>query len=176
MQERVNNDNCFARLWGSVGEKTCENANQKIKYSMNQLPVTTYVLLSLLLSAESAVLLDLLLSLPEELSHLDYKKLKGHMYKCYIDLTAHYKNEKSTRKAKISPLVNNNEDLPKTCYNVPSAGNSFSQEQEDISSTPSSTSGTASTSSTDWKTLGICPLNSFWFPLDILAQKKEILD
>ncbi|KAK9404366.1 snRNA-activating protein complex subunit 2 [Crotalus adamanteus] len=54
---------------------------------------------------ESAVLLDLLLSLPEELSHLDYKKLKGHMYKCYIDLSAHYKNEKSTMKAKFSPLI-----------------------------------------------------------------------
>uniref|UniRef100_A0A2D4GRW7 snRNA-activating protein complex subunit 2 n=2 Tax=Micrurus corallinus TaxID=54390 RepID=A0A2D4GRW7_MICCO len=125
---------------------------------------------------ESAVLLDLLLSLPEELSHLDYKKLKGHMYKCYIDLSAHYKNEKSTRKAKISPLVNNNEDLPETFYNVPSVGNSFSQEKGDTSSSISSTSVTASTSSTDWKTLGICPLNSFWFPLDILAQKKEILD
>ncbi|XP_058034122.1 snRNA-activating protein complex subunit 2 [Ahaetulla prasina] len=125
---------------------------------------------------ESAVLLDLLLSLPEELSHLDYKKLKGHMYKCYIDLSGHYKNEKSTRKAKINTLVNNNEELPETFYNVPSAGNSFSQEQEDTSSNASSTSGTASTSSTDWKTLGICPLNSFWFPLDILAEKKEILD
>ncbi|KAL7985185.1 hypothetical protein Chor_003755 [Crotalus horridus] len=125
---------------------------------------------------ESAVLLDLLLSLPEELSHLDYKKLKRHMYKCYIDLSAHYKNEKSTMKAKFSPLVNHNEDLPETFYNVPSAENNFSKKQEDTSSNTCSTSGTTSTPSADWKTLGICPLNSFWFPLDILAQKKEILD
>uniref|UniRef100_A0A8C5T0J2 snRNA-activating protein complex subunit 2 n=1 Tax=Laticauda laticaudata TaxID=8630 RepID=A0A8C5T0J2_LATLA len=124
---------------------------------------------------ESAVLLDLLSSLPEELSHLDYKKLKGHMYKCYTDLSAHYKNEKNTRKAKINPLVNNSEGLPETFYNVPSVGNSFSQEQGGTSCR-ASLSVTASTSSTDWKTLGICPLNSFWFPLDILAHKKEILD
>ncbi|XP_070601178.1 snRNA-activating protein complex subunit 2 [Erythrolamprus reginae] len=119
---------------------------------------------------ESAVLLDLLLSLPEELHHLDYKKLQGHMYKCYIDLSAHHKNENTTGKAKINPPVNNNEDLPETFYNAPLAGNSFSQEQADTSSS-ASTSGTASTSSTDWKTLGICPLNSFWFPLDILTPK-----
>lgn len=98
------------------------------------------------------------------------------MYKCYIDLSAHYKNEKSRMKAKFSPLVNNNEDLPETFYNVPSAGNSFSKKQEDTSPSTCSTSGTTATPSTDWKTLGICPLNSFWFPLDILAQKKEILD
>ncbi|XP_007432726.1 snRNA-activating protein complex subunit 2 [Python bivittatus] len=124
---------------------------------------------------ESAVLLDLLLSLSEELSHLDYKKLKGHMHKCYMDLSAHSTNEKSRMKAEISQLVNHNEDLHET-YDVPSARNSFSQHQEDISSSASSTSGTTSASSTDWKTLGICPLNSFWFPLDILAQKRESLD
>ncbi|XP_063153822.1 snRNA-activating protein complex subunit 2 [Candoia aspera] len=124
---------------------------------------------------ESAVLLDLLLSLPEELNHLDYKKLKRHMHKCYMDLSAHCTEEESRMKAEISQLVNNNEDLHETFYDVPSARNSFSQEQEDTSSRASSTSGTTSTSM-DWKTLGICPLNSFWFPLDILAQKRESSD
>lgn len=98
------------------------------------------------------------------------------MYKCYIDLSAHYKNEKSRMKGKFKPLVNINEDLPETFYNVPSAGDSFSKKQEDTSSSTCTTSGTTPTPFTDWKTLGICPLNSFWFPLDILAQKKEILD
>ncbi|CAI5777381.1 Uncharacterized protein PODLI_1B003901 [Podarcis lilfordi] len=39
---------------------------------------------------ESAVVLDLLLSLPEELGFLDFKKLKSHMHKCYTELNTHY--------------------------------------------------------------------------------------
>ncbi|XP_062996361.1 snRNA-activating protein complex subunit 2 [Elgaria multicarinata webbii] len=123
---------------------------------------------------ESAVLLDLLLSLPEELGCLDFKKLKSHMHKSYIELGAHYTGEKSRMKTGASHFANNSEELNDSFLHVHPATTSLPQQQEGTSTSASSKGDTAS--AMDWKTLGICPLNSFLFPLDILARKGESLD
>ncbi|XP_033008325.1 snRNA-activating protein complex subunit 2 isoform X2 [Lacerta agilis] len=120
---------------------------------------------------ESAVVLDLLLSLPEELGFLDYKKLKSHMHKCYTELNTHYTGERSRMKEGNQP-VNNNGEL---FLHVQPATSGLPQ-QESSSSPTTSQDDATSASAMDWKTLGICPLNSFLIPLDILARKEEIFD
>ncbi|XP_061488622.1 snRNA-activating protein complex subunit 2 [Rhineura floridana] len=120
---------------------------------------------------ESAVLLDLLLSLPEELGFLDFKKLKSHMHKCYMELSAHYTGEKNKMK-EASQAANSSEEP-----HVHPATSCLPQQQEHTTSANSETD-TASpfASAMDWKTLGICPLNSFLFPLDVLVRKEESFD
>ncbi|XP_053099423.1 snRNA-activating protein complex subunit 2 [Hemicordylus capensis] len=121
---------------------------------------------------ESAVLLDLLLSLPEELGFLDFKKLRSHMHKCYMDLSACHAGERSGKQAESSQSANSSGKL----YDSPlQTANSHLPHQEGSSSTTTS-DNTAQPSAFDWKTLDICPLNSFLLPLDILAQKKESSD
>lgn len=126
-------------------------------------------------SAESAVLLDLLLSLPEELGYLDFKKLKSHMNKRYMELRARYTSEKSRPQAETNQPENNIEELHDTFLHVDPA-TSCLQQQEGGSSVAHSKDETTVPSAVDWKTLGICPLNSFMFPLDILARKSKELD
>ncbi|XP_020638860.3 snRNA-activating protein complex subunit 2 [Pogona vitticeps] len=123
---------------------------------------------------ESAVLLDLLLSLPEELGYLDFKQLKSHMNKRYRELRARYTSEKSRTQAEASQPENSKE-LQDTCLHMDPA-TSCLQQQEGGSSVACSKDEATAPSAVDWKTLGICPLNSFTFPLDILARKKEGLD
>ncbi|KAF7253549.1 snRNA-activating protein complex subunit 2 [Varanus komodoensis] len=122
---------------------------------------------------ESAVLLDLLLSLPEELGCLDFKKLKTHMYKCYIDLTTNCTGERSRANAEATQPVNKNENL--NSFHVFPDPSSLPQQQQG-SSPASSKDDTAPAFTMDWKTLGICPLNSFLLPLDILARKSKCLN
>ncbi|XP_042319959.1 snRNA-activating protein complex subunit 2 [Sceloporus undulatus] len=120
---------------------------------------------------ESAVLLDLLLSLQEELGCLDFKKLENHMYKCYLELNGHY-TEKSRTQAEASPSVNNGKDSCDELFHM-HPETSCLQEQEGTNSLASSKGDETPSSVINWKTLGICPLNSFMFPLDLLAQKGE---
>ncbi|KAJ6659441.1 hypothetical protein lerEdw1_018675 [Lerista edwardsae] len=124
---------------------------------------------------ESAVVLDLLLSLPEELGFLDFKKLKSHMHKSYMDLRARYKGERSKMQAESSQPARNNKELQDTTLNSHTAS-SPQQEEGTSCTTSASKSDKTQASTTDWKALGICPLNSFSFPLDMLSQKKESLD
>uniref|UniRef100_A0A8D0DY60 snRNA-activating protein complex subunit 2 n=1 Tax=Salvator merianae TaxID=96440 RepID=A0A8D0DY60_SALMN len=119
---------------------------------------------------ESAVLLDLIFSLPEELSFLDFKRLESHAHKCYVKLTTHY-SEEITRMQEASWPASSGEEL-----NVFPCVHSTSHIPEDKEGTSSSEAPRGSktpTSATDWKSLGICPLNSFLFPLDMLARKEE---
>lgn len=136
--------------------------------------VSRALLLSyVLFSAESAVILDLLLSLPEELSFLDFKKLKSHMYKCYMDLTSQYTNEKSRQQQDSSQTANASGKKHNSIFNVHSSTGCLPPKQEGTNSMPSSKINTAEPPAWDWKALGICPLNSFLLPADILVLQKE---
>ncbi|XP_028589644.2 snRNA-activating protein complex subunit 2 isoform X2 [Podarcis muralis] len=121
---------------------------------------------------ESAVVLDLLLSLPEELGFLDFKKLKSHMHKCYTELNTHYTGERSRMKEGNQPVNNNGELFP----HVQPATSGLPLQEESSSSPTTSKDDATSASAMDWKTLGICPLNPFLFPLAILARKEESFD
>lgn len=126
--------------------------------------------------SESAVLLDLLLSLPEELGFLDFKKLKSHMHKSYMDLNARYEGEGSKMQMESSQPANSRE-LQDPTLNSPAANSHLLIQEGDTSCTTptaASKSDKTQTSVMDWKMLGICPLNSFSFPLDMLSRKKEI--
>ncbi|KAL8178855.1 UNVERIFIED_CONTAM: hypothetical protein K2H54_057220 [Gekko kuhli] len=125
---------------------------------------------------EAAVILDLLLSLPEELVSLDIKKLRSHMCKCYVELNGHYAGEKSRTQADSSQPNSSSRHLHNTSLPVYRITNCHPEHKENASSTDASSADALEASVMDWKTLGICPLNSFLFPLDILAQKKMSLD
>nr|XP_048676323.1 snRNA-activating protein complex subunit 2 isoform X2 [Caretta caretta] len=171
---------------------------------------------------ESAVVLDLLMSLPEELSNLDYDGLKRHMHRSYRELTA--QKPDGSRKGS-DPGASAGElaaDLPSAsvdCERPPTANLSASctlptelaqpsvnekrpsrsgeceqgtQEtpQPSVSPSPSPAQHSAShgqlppplhsagidAQKSVWKDLGICPLNLFLVPLELLARKGGSLD
>lgn len=128
-----------------------------------------------LIYAEAAVVLDLLLSLPEELVFLDIMKLRSHMNKCYKELKSHYTGERSKTQADSSQ-PNSSSTSHSTSLPVYQITNCHLQPQENASSTGASSVDALEASTMDWKTLGICPLNSFLLPLDILTQKKISLE
>ncbi|XP_077190249.1 snRNA-activating protein complex subunit 2 [Paroedura picta] len=125
--------------------------------------------------AEAAVVLDLLLSLPEELVFLDIMKLKNHMYKCYAELNGHYAGERRTQ-ADSSQSNNSSRDSCHMSLPVYQITNCHPQHKEFASSTDAPSAEAPEASVMDWKTLGICPLNSFLLPLDILVRKEMNLD
>ncbi|XP_048676324.2 snRNA-activating protein complex subunit 2 isoform X3 [Caretta caretta] len=171
---------------------------------------------------ESAVVLDLLMSLPEELSNLDYDGLKRHMHRSYRELTA--QKPDGSRKGS-DPGASAGElaaDLPSAsvdCERPPTANLSASctlptelaqpsdnekrpsrsgeceqgtQEtpQPSVSPSPSPAQHSAShgqlppplhsagidAQKSVWKDLGICPLNLFLVPLELLARKGGSLE
>ncbi|XP_074825919.1 snRNA-activating protein complex subunit 2 isoform X2 [Natator depressus] len=169
---------------------------------------------------ESAVVLDLLMSLPEELSNLDYDGLKRHMHRSYRELTAQQPD--GSRKGS-DPGASAGElaaDLPSAsvdCERPPTANLSVSctlptelaqpsdnqkrpsrsgeceqgtQETPQPSVSPSPAQHSAShgqlppplhsagidAQKSVWKDLGICPLNLFLVPLELLARKGGSLD
>ncbi|XP_077688429.1 snRNA-activating protein complex subunit 2 isoform X3 [Eretmochelys imbricata] len=169
---------------------------------------------------ESAVVLDLLMSLPEELSNLDYDGLKRHMHRSYRELTA--QKPDGSRKGS-DPGASAGElaaDLPSAsvdCERPPTANLSASctlqtelaqpsdnekrpsrsgeceqgtQETLQPSVSPSPAQHSAShgqlppplhsagidAQKSVWKDLGICPLNLFLVPLELLARKGGSLD
>ncbi|XP_008107661.2 snRNA-activating protein complex subunit 2 [Anolis carolinensis] len=124
---------------------------------------------------ESAVLLDLLLSLPEELECLDFNKLKSHMYKCYRELNGRYTGNKNGTQAESSQSVNSGRDQHDIFFHI-HPNSSCCQQQEGANSHSSSKNDEASSSAINWKTLGICPLNSFMFPLDLLTRKGDAVE
>ncbi|XP_043382992.1 snRNA-activating protein complex subunit 2 isoform X5 [Chelonia mydas] len=169
---------------------------------------------------ESAVVLDLLMSLPEELSNLDYDGLKRHMHRSYRELTAQQPDgsrKGSDPGASAGELAT---DLPSAsidCERPPTANLSVSctlptelaqpsdnqkrpsrsgeceqgtQETPQPSVSPSPAQHSAShgqlppplhsagidAQKSVWKDLGICPLNLFLVPLELLARKGGSLD
>ncbi|XP_075774294.1 snRNA-activating protein complex subunit 2 isoform X1 [Pelodiscus sinensis] len=169
---------------------------------------------------ESAVVLDLLMSLPEELSNLDYAGVKSHMQRSYKELTA--QQPEGSRKGS-DPGAGAGEQVAETpsasvsCETPPPASLSVScmapaelakpsDHQERTSRSGESEQGTQETSlpsvhpSPDqpsashgqlplplpgptaaaqkqvWKDLGVCPLNLFLLPLELLSRKGDSVD
>ncbi|XP_075774296.1 snRNA-activating protein complex subunit 2 isoform X3 [Pelodiscus sinensis] len=171
-------------------------------------------------AAKSAVVLDLLMSLPEELSNLDYAGVKSHMQRSYKELTA--QQPEGSRKGS-DPGAGAGEQVAETpsasvsCETPPPASLSVScmapaelakpsDHQERTSRSGESEQGTQETSlpsvhpSPDqpsashgqlplplpgptaaaqkqvWKDLGVCPLNLFLLPLELLSRKGDSVD
>ncbi|XP_043351745.1 snRNA-activating protein complex subunit 2 isoform X3 [Dermochelys coriacea] len=169
---------------------------------------------------ESAVVLDLLMSLPEELNNLDYDGLKSHMHRSYRELTAQQPDgsgKGSDPGASAGELAT---DLPSASVDCerPSTANLSvsctlpaelaqpSDNQERPSRSGECEQGTRETPQPSvipspaqhsashgqlppplhspgvdaqksiWKDLGICPLNLFLVPLELLARKRDSLD
>ncbi|XP_074838372.1 snRNA-activating protein complex subunit 2 isoform X2 [Carettochelys insculpta] len=171
---------------------------------------------------ESAVLLDLLMSLPEEISELDYAALKRHMDRSYRELTA--QQPEGSRNG-LDPGASAGEQVadapPASIGSVrPPPGNpsvscpdpvelaEASDSQERPSRSAEAEQGTQDTSLPSehpspaqhsaslgqlppplhsppeaaaaqkpvWKELGVCPLNLFLLPLELLARKGDSLD
>ncbi|XP_026512639.1 snRNA-activating protein complex subunit 2 isoform X2 [Terrapene carolina triunguis] len=169
---------------------------------------------------ESAVVLDLLMSLPEELSNLDYNGLKSHMHRSYRELTALQPDgsrKGSDPGARAGELAADTPSASVACERPPTANLSVSctapaelaqpsdnqerpsrsgeceqgtQETPQPSVSPSSAQHSAShgqlppplhspaadAQKSVWKDLGICPLNLFLVPLELLARKGDSLD
>uniref|UniRef100_A0A8C8ST39 Small nuclear RNA activating complex polypeptide 2 n=1 Tax=Pelusios castaneus TaxID=367368 RepID=A0A8C8ST39_9SAUR len=169
---------------------------------------------------ESAVLLDLLMSLPEELSNLDYDRLKRHVHRSYKGLTARQPDGRgkgsepgtsvreqvthtsSTSVDRERPPTSNPSvsctapaNLTQPGHSQAGASNSGEQEQRTQETPlPSVSPGAAQHSAfcgslppplhspaaavqkPVWKDLGICPLNLFLVPLELLARKEDSLD
>ncbi|XP_075827098.1 snRNA-activating protein complex subunit 2 isoform X1 [Microtus pennsylvanicus] len=104
-------------------------------------------------AAESAVVLDLITSLPEELSHLPCTALVEHMTKTYARLMAPQTSLPSGK----SPRLGNEER--ETGSKEPEEPDQASpQASEPIEQRPA------------WQAVGICPLNPFLVPLELLGQ------
>ncbi|XP_036912499.1 snRNA-activating protein complex subunit 2 [Sturnira hondurensis] len=106
-------------------------------------------------AAESAVVLDLLMALPEELPRLPCAALVEHMMDTYLRLMA----------PQSDPSSENLQPGPKDCGTGPRG-------QEEASpatpQTPEKTSPDEPRSA--WQAAGICPLNPFLVPLELLGQ------
>ncbi|XP_005413198.1 PREDICTED: snRNA-activating protein complex subunit 2 isoform X2 [Chinchilla lanigera] len=105
-------------------------------------------------AAESAVVLDLLLSLPEELPHLPCTALAEHMTKTYDRLMA---PERSPCGGSAGPGAE--EGPGSRVPEEPSQGPHGAPEH----STPSELRSA-------WQAAGVCPLNPFLVPLELLGR------
>ncbi|KAM5238176.1 snRNA-activating protein complex subunit 2 [Ctenodactylus gundi] len=106
-------------------------------------------------AAESAVVLDLLMSLPEELPLLPCTALAEHMNKTYASLTA---PESSPCGGNSGPGAEDREPDSRV-PEEPSQGTPQVPEQ-----------GTPSELRSAWQAAGICPLNPFLVPLELLCR------
>ncbi|XP_072457088.1 snRNA-activating protein complex subunit 2 [Notamacropus eugenii] len=110
---------------------------------------------------ESAVLLDLLMSLPEEISRLPCERLQTHMASSYRKLVR--------PQAVLDP-------------NPRDPGKDHLVEDSEVSSSPSNAPGSAKSPTPErpatsgpaqhqlWQDLEFCPLNPFMVPLELLSQ------
>ncbi|XP_045146240.1 snRNA-activating protein complex subunit 2 [Echinops telfairi] len=106
-------------------------------------------------AAESAVVLDLLLSLPEELARLPCTALAEHMTEAYLRLTA-----PQPSPAQGSPESRTEDgSTGSRGHEVPSQA---------IPQTPECAGPGESRSA--WQAAGVCPLNPFLVPLELLGQ------
>ncbi|CAK7293476.1 snRNA-activating protein complex subunit 2 [Vulpes lagopus] len=106
-------------------------------------------------AAEAAVVLDLLMALPEELQRLPCDALVKHMSDMYVHLTAPQPDPASEG---LGPAA---ED----------AGTSSSRQEASGQAPPqaSESAGSAEPRS-PWQAAGVCPLNPFLVPLEFLGQ------
>uniref|UniRef100_A0A8C0QQA7 Small nuclear RNA activating complex polypeptide 2 n=1 Tax=Chelonoidis abingdonii TaxID=106734 RepID=A0A8C0QQA7_CHEAB len=128
---------------------------------------------------ESAVILDLLMSLPEELSNLDYDGLKSHMHRSYRALTARQPDGKlaqpsdnQERPSRSGECEQGTQETPQPSMSPSSAQHSASHGQLP----PLLHSPAADAQKSVWKDLGICPLNLFLVPLELLSRKGDSLE
>ncbi|XP_048198066.1 snRNA-activating protein complex subunit 2 [Perognathus longimembris pacificus] len=105
-------------------------------------------------AAESAVVLDLLLSLPEELSCLPCTALMKHMEETYARLTA------------PAPQPNPNGGTPGPGAQDSGTGPSRPEEPGQVTSQVPEPRELRSA----WQAAGMCPLNPFLVPLELLGQ------
>ncbi|KAM6218247.1 snRNA-activating protein complex subunit 2 [Rhynchocyon petersi] len=104
-------------------------------------------------AAESSVVLDLLLSLPEELTRLPCTALAEHMTSAYLRLTA----------PQPDPASENPE--PGT-----EGGGSTDHEEPSHTTTQVPENVGPSEPKSAWQAAGVCPLNPFLVPLELLGQ------
>ncbi|XP_036022379.1 snRNA-activating protein complex subunit 2 [Onychomys torridus] len=104
-------------------------------------------------AAESAVVLDLLVALPEELSHLPCTALVEHMTKTYAQLTA----PQTSLPSGQSPRPGN-EDGGTGSKGPEEPDHASPQASEPLEQRPA------------WQEVGVCPLNPFLVPLELLGQ------
>ncbi|CAH7284249.1 snRNA-activating protein complex subunit 2 [Phodopus roborovskii] len=104
-------------------------------------------------AAESAVVLDLLMSLPEELSHLPCTALAEHMMKTYAQLMA----PQTSLPGEKSPKPGS-DDRGAGSKGLEEPDQANLQASEPIQQKPA------------WQAVGICPLNPFLVPLELLGQ------
>uniref|UniRef100_A0A673YQ98 snRNA-activating protein complex subunit 2 n=1 Tax=Salmo trutta TaxID=8032 RepID=A0A673YQ98_SALTR len=125
---------------------------------------------------ESAIILDLLMSLPEELPHLDCARLQHHLLQCVaatvvpVNLVAGCSN--SVAKDGAVPLQGSTEERAGTETFAPSQDNGQAQGQTPSTNDASAKSGTATQRKPDWEKAGLCPLNPFMVPLKLLARQQ----
>ncbi|XP_010604019.1 snRNA-activating protein complex subunit 2 [Fukomys damarensis] len=104
-------------------------------------------------AAESAVVLDLLLSLPKELPHLPCAALAEHMTKTYVHLTA---PEPSPSGVSPGPRADDE-----------GTGSRVLEE-------PGQVPPGAPELRSAWRAAGICPLNPFLVPLELLGREASL--
>ncbi|KAM9688296.1 snRNA-activating protein complex subunit 2 [Trichechus inunguis] len=105
--------------------------------------------------AESSVVLDLLLSLPEELSRLPCTALAEHMTGAYLRLTA---PQPSLAVGGLGPETEDGD-----------AGSRGHEEPGQATPQASESAGPSEPRSA-WQAAGVCPLNPFLVPLELLGQ------
>ncbi|XP_075402227.1 snRNA-activating protein complex subunit 2 isoform X2 [Tenrec ecaudatus] len=106
-------------------------------------------------AAESAVVLDLLLSLPEELARLPCTALAEHMTGAYLRLTA--------------PQPSPAQGSPETRTEDGSTGSRGHEAPSQATPQTSECAGPSKPKSA-WQAAGVCPLNPFLVPLELLGQ------
>ncbi|EPQ10461.1 Dual specificity mitogen-activated protein kinase kinase 7 [Myotis brandtii] len=105
--------------------------------------------------AESAVVLDLLMSLPEELSHLPCAALVEHMMDTYLHLMT----------PQSDPSGGNLGPGAEVC------GTGSRGQEESSQATPQAPENARpSKPRSAWQVVGVCPLNPFLVPLELLGQ------
>lgn len=105
------------------------------------------------LLSESAVVLDLITSLPEELSRLPCTALVEHMTKTYARLMAPQTSLPSGKSPRLG-----NEERETGSKEPEEPDRASPQASEPIEQRPA------------WQAVGICPLNPFLVPLELLGQ------
>lgn len=137
MKSVVNFDKIYAYL-SDMDSKTCSSA---------------------LSSMECAVLLDLLMCLPEELPLLDCKGLQHHLLQLHSQLSKPTVKPESYSNGPLSGEANSSTSAQK-----PSAAAGSSEKHGPVKD------------SDDWASAGICPLNPLSVPVTLLKRKSVDCD
>lgn len=106
-------------------------------------------------SPESAVVLDLLMALPEELPHLPCAPLVEHMMDTYLRLMA----------PQSDPSSGNLQPGPEDCGTGPRR-----QEEAGQATPQAPEKAMPGEPRSAWQAAGVCPLNPFLVPLELLGQ------